>query len=143
LGKTFIAQPVVSHAVIAPSSAEMTEVGGRGLAVQRSSVGGDSGGDRVSLRGDRVSEEREGAGKAGASPPQRSTRRLSDKILVAFHQACDQGDYEVAWRLLQVLELILSRRPATPDSSRRRSIESLVAAHERLWHLRHPGAEEE
>ena len=25
-----------------------------------------------------------------------------------------------------------------PDANRRKSIESLVAAHERLWHLRHP-----
>ncbi|MBV8522782.1 MAG: hypothetical protein JOY71_11795 [Acetobacteraceae bacterium] len=87
-----------------------------------------------------VSDEREGARKVGvaAAPPQRSSRRLSDKILVAFHQACDQGDYEVASRLLEVLELMLSRRPTTLDSTRRRSMESLVAAHERLWQLRHP-----
>jgi hypothetical protein len=80
--------------------------------------------------------------EAGRSPLQRHSRRLSDKILLAFHQACDQADYEVAEQLLRVLELMLSRRPAAPDNNRRRSLESLVAAHERLWHLRHPEATE-
>ncbi|HKM62133.1 MAG TPA: hypothetical protein VJY39_06555 [Acidisphaera sp.] len=86
-----------------------------------------------------MNDEVDSAQKVGApAPPQRSSRRLSDKILVAFHQACDQGDYEVASRLLQVLEMMLARRPTNLDSTRRRSMESLVAAHERLWHLRHP-----
>jgi hypothetical protein len=77
----------------------------------------------------------------GASParaPQRYTRRLSDKILIAFHQACDQGDFEVAEQLLRVLETMVMRRPNVPDVNRRKNIESLVAAHERLWVLRHP-----
>lgn len=68
----------------------------------------------------------------------RHSRRLSDKILIAFHHACDQADYEVADQLLRTLELMLTRRPVNPDSNRRRNMESLVAAHERLWHLRHP-----
>jgi hypothetical protein len=79
---------------------------------------------------------------AGRGLPQRHSRRLSDKILLAFHQACDQADYEVAEQLLRVLEVMLSRRPTAPDTNRRRSMESLVAAHERLWHLRHPDAAE-
>ncbi|MCS6892783.1 MAG: hypothetical protein RMK64_13145 [Rhodovarius sp.] len=74
----------------------------------------------------------------GRAAPQRYSRRLSDKILIAFHQACDQGDYEVAQQLLRTLELLLTRRPADPEANRRKNIESLVAAHERLWHLRHP-----
>jgi hypothetical protein len=69
----------------------------------------------------------------------RYTRRLSDKILIAFHQACDQGDLEVAAHLLEVLEFMTSRAPALPTGRDRRSKESLVAAHERLWILRHPG----
>ncbi len=81
---------------------------------------------------------RESAGTQVA--PQRYTRRLSDKVLVAFHHACDQGDFEVAEHLLHVLEMMLTRRPLTPDGTRRRNMESLVAAHERLWHLRHPDA---
>jgi hypothetical protein len=78
-----------------------------------------------------------------ASPTtRRYSRRLSDKILIAFHHACDQGDFEVAEQLLRVLEMMLTRRPLTPDGTRRRNMESLVAAHERLWHLRHPETRE-
>lgn len=68
----------------------------------------------------------------------RYSRRLSDKILIAFHHACDQDDYEVAEQLLIILERMLTRRTTNADVNRRKSIESLVAAHERLWHLRHP-----
>jgi hypothetical protein len=81
-------------------------------------------------------------GGRGGGPP-RQGRRLSDKILVAFHQACDQGDFEVAEQLLRVLEMMLTRRTVSPDANRRRNIETLVAAHERLWHLRHPDADGE
>lgn len=86
--------------------------------------------------------EQEGtSGIASPSAP-RYSRRLSDKILIAFHHACDQGDFEVAEQLLHVLEMMLTRRPLTPDGTRRRNMESLVAAHERLWHLRHPETKE-
>ncbi len=78
----------------------------------------------------------EGLKQTGATP--RYSRRLSDKILIAFHHACDQGDYEIAEQLLHILENMLTRRTVSPDANRRKSIESLVAAHERLWHLRHP-----
>jgi hypothetical protein len=76
------------------------------------------------------------APSAAAAP--RHTRRLSDKILMAFHQACDQHDLEIAGLLLEILERMVVRRPVNPDLQRRRNFESLVAAHERLWHLRHP-----
>jgi hypothetical protein len=79
---------------------------------------------------------------ASPSTP-RYSRRLSDKILIAFHHACDQGDFEVADQLLHVLEMMLTRRPLTPDGTRRRNMESLVAAHERLWYLRHPETKEQ
>ncbi len=68
----------------------------------------------------------------------RHSRRLFDKVLVGFHHACDVADYEVAESLLQILEVMTTRRPRPEDGNRRRSIEGLVAAHERLWHLRHP-----
>ncbi|MBU6418710.1 MAG: hypothetical protein KGQ79_03170 [Proteobacteria bacterium] len=77
-------------------------------------------------------------GSRGQSGTPRYSRRLSDKILLAFHHACDQGDYEIAEQLLRILESMLTRRTVPPDANRRKSIESLVAAHERLWHLRHP-----
>ncbi len=82
------------------------------------------------------SEELTREGTPGAAP--RYTRRLSDKILIAFHHACDQSDFEIAEQLLRILEMLITRRPLTADGNRRRSMESLVAAHERLWHLRHP-----
>lgn len=78
----------------------------------------------------------EGLKQSGGTP--RYSRRLSDKILIAFHHACDQGDFEIAEQLLHILENMLTRRTVAPDANRRKSIESLVAAHERLWHLRHP-----
>jgi hypothetical protein len=40
--------------------------------------------------------------------------------------------------LLRILEQILTRRPVATDTNRRKNLESLVAAHERLWLLRHP-----
>ena len=43
----------------------------------------------------------------------RDTRRLSDKILIAFHQACDQGDFEVAEQLLHIFGMMLARPPPT------------------------------
>jgi hypothetical protein len=72
-----------------------------------------------------------------ATSTRRHTRRLEDKLLVAFHHACDVSDIEVARHVLQVLELMLARKPAQPDPNRRRNLEGLVAAHERLWNLRH------
>jgi hypothetical protein len=87
-------------------------------------------------------QEAEAPSVATAPATPRYSRRLSDKILIAFHHACDQGDFEVAEQLLHVLEMMLTRRPLTPDGTRRRNMESLVAAHERLWHLRHAEAAE-
>ena len=74
--------------------------------------------------------------RSNGSP--RYSRRLSDKILIAVHYACDQNDYEVANALLDSLEMMLIRPALTRDGMRHRNIESLVAAHERLWNLLHP-----
>lgn len=83
----------------------------------------------------------EESGRESPTGLPRHTRRLPDKVLVAFHHACDTADLEVAEHLLRVLELMLTRRPAAAETNRRRSMESLVAAYERLWHLRHPDPE--
>jgi hypothetical protein len=86
-----------------------------------------------------MSQHGEGISRdTGPSEPRRYSRRLSDKILVAFDQACDQGDLEIAELLLGVVEMIVTRRSIAPDGSRRRNAESLVAAHQRLWLLQHP-----
>ena len=77
--------------------------------------------------------------KTTAKPRRYASRRLSDHILIAFHQACDQGDFEVAERLLSILEMtIAAPRMLHPGGDRRRQQENLVAAYERLWGLRHP-----
>jgi hypothetical protein len=71
------------------------------------------------------------------SPTIRYTKRLADKILVAFHHACDQRSYWVAWQLLHVLEVMAMRKSFIPADARRIR-QSLVAAHEWLWQLRNP-----
>jgi hypothetical protein len=76
-----------------------------------------------------------------AQSHKRHTRRLSDNILTAFHQACGQADFEVAAQLLCVLVMMLTRRPLILDG-RRHDMEHLVAAYERLWLLRHPNNEQ-
>jgi hypothetical protein len=86
----------------------------------------------LDLRDDKSSRE-----DAGLNRKPRHSRRLSDKILNAFHQACDNGDIVVAEHLLRLLEMMLSQRPSSPDGTRRRNMECLVAAHERFWHLQH------
>jgi hypothetical protein len=88
-----------------------------------------------------MSDSAEGDVKLAEAPgpalQPRHGRRLSDKILVAFHHACDAQDLQVAEQLLRTLENMLTRRGMPAEQNRRRAIESLVAAHERLWHLRH------
>ena len=91
---------------------------------------------------DEDQDGQDGQDARGGGPQPRYTRRLSDKILIAFHHACDQNDFEVAEKLLQILETMITRRPTSPDQNRRKNMESLVAAHERLWLLRHPEAKE-
>ncbi len=64
-------------------------------------------------------------------------RRLSDKLLVAFHHACDQGRLDVAAELLQIVETVVSRPREEGGRERRKAIEGVVAAYHRLWALRH------
>ena len=77
-------------------------------------------------------------GREAPAEPGRG-RRLIDKIMVPFHSACDQGDLEVAEQLLRVAEMVVLRPEpaASPVKDRRKNRDNLVAAHERLWELRH------
>ena len=80
------------------------------------------------------------AGAPAGAP--RQNRRLPERILVAAHQACDLGDLDVAAQLLSILETVVGHGKAGPgrataEPGRRRVMESLIAAHQRLWHLRH------
>ena len=54
------------------------------------------------------------------APPRRYTRRLSDKILIAFHQACDQDDIEVARCLLKSWKLWESVHHPVPIAASKR-----------------------
>ena len=83
---------------------------------------------------------REHSGPAGAP---RYSRRLSDKILHRVPSRVRSERFRsrrsnccTSWKMAP------TRRPLTPDGTRRRNMESLVAAHERLWHLRHPHMDE-
>ena len=69
----------------------------------------------------------------------RPGKRLPDRLLAAFHVACDQGELDVAAQVLRALETLVARGAPAADPNRRRSLDALVAAHERLWRLRHPG----
>jgi hypothetical protein len=71
--------------------------------------------------------------------PKVYARRLSDKVLIAFDQACDQAEFDSATELLKIAETILLQRTAHPNLDRRKSLESIVGRQERLWHLRNPG----
>jgi hypothetical protein len=67
----------------------------------------------------------------------RRRRRLSDHVMIAFHLACDQRDLEVAQQLIVILEHMLRRAPPEGRPKRLLDAQPLVAAHERLWSLRH------
>jgi hypothetical protein len=89
---------------------------------------------------DRVRSMGDASDDTVTTTAKRHARRLSDKILSAFHQACDQADFEVAERLLNTLDTMTTaqRRARAPrGSERRRNQGTVVAAQERLWQLRH------
>ncbi len=67
-------------------------------------------------------------------------RRLSDKLLIAFDQACAIGELTVAHELLCCLEGLVNRPSRNAEQDRRKNLENLVEAHERLWRLRRNAA---
>ncbi len=75
-----------------------------------------------------------GTGSATGAP--RQHRRLPERILVAAHQACDLGELQTAGSLLSILEIVLMQPAGGSATAHRRTIEGMVAAYERLWHLR-------
>ncbi|MDB5373439.1 MAG: hypothetical protein JWP04_2081 [Belnapia sp.] len=76
------------------------------------------------------------------SSSQPTGRRLTEKILVAFHQACDQADIEVASSLIAVVETIMRQDRSFFGPDRRRRLDNLVAAYERLWFIKHTGEDD-
>jgi hypothetical protein len=65
----------------------------------------------------------------------RTARRLTDSILHAFYQACDQGSLEVAASLLACCEASMEMHNDT-TVERRQNDEALILAFEHLWFLR-------
>ncbi len=67
--------------------------------------------------------------------PERTARRLSDKIEQAFDQACEQGLTEVAGCMLKGLDLALLGRPQGWER-RQAALGVLRACHARLEEMR-------
>ena len=74
--------------------------------------------------------------KLPASTPTGS-RQLPERLIVAAHQSIDLGDTETASRLLGIVEDLVKDQATRPRPSARRIMEGLVAAHQRIWNLRH------
>ncbi len=67
----------------------------------------------------------------------RHDRRLSDKVLAAFHAACDANEFDIARQLIEILEGIFNKQAVFDGSAgERRSLDGLVDAHQRLWLMR-------
>jgi hypothetical protein len=71
-----------------------------------------------------------------ADPPM---RRLSDKVLAAFNQACDQGYTDIAEMLLRTLELALTREGGANSADKRTELGAVIDAYSRLLTLKNQG----
>ena len=69
-------------------------------------------------------------------------RRLSDKLIAAFEQACDQDDIEIAEAILKALDLALTGEEGKGRSGERRGETGpIVEAFGRLEKLKRKRAE--
>jgi hypothetical protein len=75
-------------------------------------------------------------GTMTAADPAPYPRRLSDKLLAAFGQACDQGHIEVAELLLKAIEIVLTVEAAPAERERRTQLGPVIEAFGRLKALR-------
>jgi hypothetical protein len=66
-------------------------------------------------------------------------RRLSDKVLAAFNQACDQGYIDIAEMLLRTLELALTREGGANSDDKRTELGAVIEAYSRLLTLKNQG----
>jgi len=69
----------------------------------------------------------------------RRPRRVVEDVLIAFHQACDLQDREIAWGLIIAAENAMRFETTAKAAEQIRMATSLVSAHERLWRLFHKG----
>ena len=69
-------------------------------------------------------------------PSHHLPRRLSDKLLAAFDQACEQHQVEVADLVLKAIEIVLTQEAAPAERERRGHLGPVVEAFSRLKALR-------
>jgi hypothetical protein len=69
-----------------------------------------------------------------------SGRRLSDKILAAFDQACDRGELDVAALLVKALETTLTRTGGKGNVDQRQELGPVIEAYAKLQRLRGPAS---
>jgi hypothetical protein len=62
-------------------------------------------------------------------------RRLSDKLLVAFDQACDQNSLAAAELILRALEITLTREGGAKFVDQRQDLGPVISAYARLKEL--------
>jgi hypothetical protein len=63
-------------------------------------------------------------------------RRLSDKLLSAFDQACERGELDVAELLVRALELTLTRSGGKGSVDQRAKMGPVIETYARLKQLR-------
>jgi hypothetical protein len=66
----------------------------------------------------------------------KQARRLSDKILAAFEQACEQGDVVAAEHLIRALEVALTKEGGPGRVDKRKELGPVFDAYEKLKALR-------
>ena len=62
-------------------------------------------------------------------------RRFLDQVCVTFHEACDNGQVEIAEILLRQMDQIIQEPLRLPTGFDRRQLERLTAPAERLMNL--------
>ncbi len=82
-------------------------------------------------------ESNEGQGSHATAEALQYGRRLSDKILIAFHHACDARDISTAEDLLGTLDRLNARPMVVESYDRRKIVETLADANYRLWDIKH------
>jgi hypothetical protein len=65
-------------------------------------------------------------------------RRLTDKIISAFHAGCDEGALDIAAGLLSLLQVVVKHPQRLSTGVDRRKPTDLAILRERLWSLRYP-----
>jgi len=68
-------------------------------------------------------------------------RRLSDKVLIAFHHACDKRDILTAEDLLATLGRLIARPMLDEVHDRRKIAETQADANYRLWDIKRQEAQ--